>query len=111
MWISRREWRRHVRELRKAERRAENAEYRFHELVNRHLTRQGSMGIPREPEAAAPQQSAVTSKAETVSGWTEEEYVEQLVSEGMVEGDARASWKRVKEVGLLPYQMTGELPS
>lgn len=111
MWLSRREWRRHARELLKAETRADNAERRLDELLNRWLTRQGSQGIQRATEAATPQQSILPPKSETISGWTEDEYIEELKASGKTEGEARASWEKSKTVGLLPFQMEGELPS
>lgn len=114
MWISRREWARHARELSRAERRASEAERFSRDLVNRWLTSRGSMGIAHEPQAlgaSASQPSSLPRPSEEVSGWSEEDFIQQLVDDGMSPTDARATWKRTREFKLLPYQMEGELPS
>jgi hypothetical protein len=110
-WLSRREWARHVRELSRAERRAEEAERFSRDLVNRWLTSRGSMGIEHTPTLQTAQSSAAPHRSEEVSGWSEEDFIQQLVDDGMSPADARATWKRTREFKLLPYQMEGELPS
>jgi hypothetical protein len=111
MFISRREWMRHARELRKAEMRAENAERRLDELLNRWLTRQGSQGIPRALDATTPPQPPIPPQVRKVGGLTEDEFIEDLCDAGLTEGEARSKWRQATEAGLLPYQMEGELPS
>jgi hypothetical protein len=111
MWISAREWKRHAEALERAEQRAAAAEWRFHEITNRLLTKNGSMGIPHTPEATTQQQSAIPPQVKKVGGLTEGEFVEDLCDAGLTEGEARSKWKQATEVGLLPYQMEGELPS
>lgn len=109
-FITRREWGVHQRELERERKRAERAEYRYDELVNRMLTKQGSFGIAREPPDVTAQ-SSVPVKPKTVGGLTEEEFIEDLVDSGLSEGEARAKWKHAQEIGILPYQLEGELPS
>lgn len=105
MWITRRELRRIERERREALARAESAEKWSRGLVNSVLTARGHSGVP----VAAPSEKHYTSPPAlpaTVQGWTQDEFIDQLTSDGTYKsrGEATEAWQAAQKTGRFAYQ-------
>ena len=107
MWVSRRELRRIARELRQAEQRADSAERWGRELVNSVLTARGHAGVPVAP-VSEKIYTPTPLLPERVQGWSQEEFIDLLVSEGKTRAEALETWKTSQSTGKLPYQKDEE---
>lgn len=113
MWLSRQEWRRHCRELAKAEARANASEKWAKGLVNSILTSRGQQGVPIVAPTTEKHYTPSPVLPDTVQGWTKDEFVAQLTADGTYKSQAEAleAWKSAQATGKFPYQDDGEFVS
>lgn len=108
-WVSYRELRRIERERREAIQRAESAEKWSRGLVNSMLTARGHSGVfvTPTPEKHYASQPVLP---ETIQGWTKDEFVTQLTSDGTYKSQAEANeaWQAAQATGRFPYQQEEE---
>ena len=69
------------------------------------------MGIAHTPVDAPSVATEAPARVAIVGGITEQEFIDDLLDAGLDIATAKSRWKQAQEVGVLPYQMEGELPS
>lgn len=98
-----------MRELAKAERRADAMETWARGLVNSVLTARGHSGVslPASPTAES-RYTPPPMLPDIVQGWTQDEFIDLLTSEGKSRGEAIEEWKAAQTTGKFPYQKDEE---
>lgn len=109
-WVSYRELRRIERERREAIQRAGSAERWSRGLVNSFLTGNGKQGVPLSTPTTENHQTPGPVLPDEVQGWTKDEFVDQLTSDGTYKtrADALEAWADAQKTGKFPYQQDEE---